>query len=407
MSTEPCHQHPRDQRLKRALVWLLDSGIQQAPGTSDAGGVWAWIDEDTRKPSYLYSEITGYFLSLCVQIHRQLADLDPGSETERRARWLGRAEAAAAWLLDCAQDKSGAILSRKYLDAQAEARDPWSFAGGRVAFFDCAMVGFGLVQLARATGEPRWLEGAERIGAYLLAQHETADHGHRFAAFDVHAGVPVAEGTRWSQHFGPFELKSALFLDSLADATQDTKYRGLLERILEYAVASQHPSGRFPTHPRGESTHLHPHCYTIEGLLYLVVARGRSELLPRVERALDWMFSTCLVGDTPLEQWSERSETVIPGTRSDALAQALRAYEIVKGLNPLSSWSWEGELGVLDQRLCRYAMDNGGTRYGADETGAKPSHLNAWAHFFRTDMEVFARLRRNGRTLAGTEFLLV
>lgn len=393
----------RRERLRRGLRWLRESGIQEVRG-DDAGGVYAWIDADSGAPSYVYSEITGYFVTLCVQIRRNLEKLGLSAE-ESADDWLARGAAAARWIVEVAQHPSGAILSRKYA-RDTEPPDPWSFSGGRVAYFDCAMVGYGLTLLHEVTGERRWLDAADRIGQYLLACHESRDGQSRYAAFDVLSGQPVPEGERWSQHFGPFEFKSACFLDSLALATGKSAYRELLERTLQVALGGQEASGRFVTHPERKSTHLHPHSYTIEGLLYMAAATGRRDLLAPACRGIDWMFRTCLVGERPLQQWSEEPARCIAGTRSDALSQALRAYEIVKSLDPSQAWDWEPQVPALYERLRSHQTPEGATSYGEDETGVKRQHRNSWCHFFRMEAELFAVLRQGDVLGLGREFAI-
>jgi len=397
MSTNVCDLERRRERLQSGLRWLRQSGIQRQGGP-DTGGVHAWLDADSGQPSYLYSEITGYFITLSMQFRRHLPAL--GLSEESADDWLERGARAARWIADVAQHPSGAILSRKY-EQEGTPPDPWSFSGGRVAYFDCAMVGYGLVLLHEASGEQRWLDSADRIGQYLLACHESKGEEVRFAVFDVRSSAPVPEGERWSQHFGPFELKSACFLDSLALATGKSSYRELLARVLHQALAGQEPSGRFITHPERRATHLHPHSYTIEGLLYLAAATGRRELLQPAARAIDWMFRTCLLTNTPVQQWSEEPALCIPGTRSDALSQALRSYEIIKALDPTLTWDWEASVPSLYERLIGFQTDDGGTSYGEDETGTKRQHRNAWCHFFRMEAELFAMLRQDKGALPG------
>jgi hypothetical protein len=394
----------RRERLRRGLRWLINSGIQVPPGQTDAGGVYAWLDAGSGEPAFLYSEITGYFTTLCVQLHRCLPGVG-GVEPELADGWLERGVAAATWLRDTAQHPTGGILSRKYPNAD-HSSDPWSFEGGRIAYFDSAMVGYGLMQLHSATGDRQWLEVADRVGQYLLRHHESADHAERYAAFDVLEMKPALEAERWSQHFGPYEVKSSYFLGSLADATGNSDYAALLRRVEEQALLGQLPEGRFATHPRGSCTHLHPHSYTIEGLLYMIATHGRTELLRVAEQALDWMFTNALALDLPLQQWATSAQHRIPGTRADALAQGLRIYEALRALGSTTEWAWEGWLGKLDARLASYETADGGTCYGEDEYGAKREHANAWVHFFRMERELFAILREQGRLAASPGFSL-
>jgi len=374
---------------------MADSGIQLPPGHPDAGGVRAWLDETPDRggePGFIYSEITGYFMTLCHQLARL-----GGHE------WVPRGERAAAWIVEHALHPSGAVLSRKYDDAARGAADPYSFENGRIALFDCAMVGFGLLQIHTLTGDRRWLDAAVRIGGFLERAFGTAI-ADRHSTFDVKTMSPVPASDRWSAHFGPFQLKCALFLDALTDATTDPAPRAFANRILAHALAAQHPSGRFPTTPSGTTTHLHPHTYTVEGLLYLGARHGRPDLVQAAAHAIDWSVTTCLGRSPQLQQWSEDAPAVIEGLRSDVLAQSLRAYELVKLLSPQTTWAWESQVPGLFGQLASFTLPSGGTSYGRDEYGPRPHHANAWCHFFAIEAQLFRALRAARR---GHESLIV
>jgi len=364
-----------------STAWLATSGIQISDGP-DAGGVRAWLDETPGKPGFIYSEITGYYMTLCAQLAR-LGD---------RA-WIARGERAATWIVERALHESGAVLSRKYDSAAGgNPTDPYSFDNGRVAFFDCAMVGFGLVEMHALTGDRRWLDAAAKIGAFVERVFGDAIAGGH-STFDAKTMTPVAAAPRWSAHFGPFELKGAMFLDALADATSDSKPRAFAERLLSFALAKQHASGRFPTMPSGNTTHLHPHTYTVEGLLYLAARRDRADLIARAAAAVDWSVTTCLAPSPQRQQWSEQPDLCIEGLRSDVLAQTLRAYEVIKLLAPATTWAWEGRIAALHAQLDTFTLPSGGTSYGRDEYGARPHHANAWCHFFAVEARLFRQLR--------------
>ena len=378
--------------LAPALDWLRTSGIQRPPGDPDAGGVHAWIDEASGTPGFLYSEITGYFMTLCVH----LARLQPGAD------WLARASAAASWIVDRAMTPEGAVLARKYADAASDHADPYSFTNRRVLFFDTAMVGYGLVLTARATGDERWRAAARRAADFVLRAFEV--NRERFAAFDLSTGTPTPHGPRWSQDFGSFQLKGAYFLRALADdvGAGGAPYRDLCDRILEASLSSQRPDGRFPTDRAGDATHLHPHTYTIEGLLGLAANWGRTDVLPAVARAIDWSFRTCLRPDRPMQQWADTPGKVISGLRSDVVAQSLRAQALYRCLVPGASWAWERDLPAVWQWLDQFQLPSGGLSYGLDEHGKRSTHANAWCQMFAIE----ARLAAAGAWAPGTPLIL-
>ena len=376
------------------LDWLARSGVQIAEGP-DAGGVRAWLDETPGPPGFIYSEITGYFITLCCQLAR-------GGD---RA-WIGRAERAATWIVERAMLPTGAVLSRKYEQSpERAAADPYSFENGRVAFFDCAMVGFGLVELHTATGNARWLEAATAIGGFLDRAFGSApEDGH--STFDAPTMAPVPAAPRWSSHFGPFELKGAMFLDALATATGAAAPRAFVDRLIGLALSRQHASGRFPTMPAGDTTHLHPHTYTIEGLLYLAARHDRQDLVQAAARGIDWTVTTCLARTPQLQQWSEQPDLRIEGLRSDVLAQTLRAYEVIKLLSPQTTWSWEPQIAALHAQLDTFTLPSGGTPYGRDEYGPRTGHANAWCHFFAVEAKLFRALRASGTPLDAATLIL-
>jgi hypothetical protein len=378
--------------LAPALSWLRTSGIQRRAGDPDAGGVHAWIDEAAGTPGFLYSEITGYFMTLCVH----LARLQP------REDWLARATAAATWIVERAMTPDGAVLARKYADAAGDRADPYSFTNRRVLFFDLAMVGYGLVLTARATGDDRWRAAARRAADFALRAFEV--NGERFAAFDLASSTPTPHGPRWSQDFGSFQVKGAYFLSALAEdlGASGAPYRALCDRILTAALSSQRPDGRFPTDRAGDATHLHPHTYTIEGLLGLAANGGRADVLPAVGRALDWSFQTCLRPDAPMQQWAETPGKVIAGLRSDVVAQSLRAHALYRALVPDAAWPWERDLPAVWQWLDGFRLPSGGLSYGLDEHGKRSAHANAWCQMFAIE----ARIAAAGAWAAGTPLIL-
>lgn len=388
--TTSVHATPRGPSAAE-LDWLAHSNIQIAEGP-DAGGVRAWLDEAPGPPGFIYSEITGYFITLCCQLARQ------GDRA-----WIGRGERAATWLVEHAMHPSGAVLSRKYDQARERAAsDPYSFENGRIALFDCAMVGFGLVELHTLTGDARWLDAANALARFLDRAFGSApDDGH--STFDAATMTAVPAAPRWSSHFGPFELKCGMFLDALASVTGAAAPRAFVDRMVSLALARQHASGRFPTMPAGDTTHLHPHTYTIEGLLYLAARHDRHDLLQAAARAVDWSVTSCLARTPQLQQWSEQPALCIEGLRSDVLAQTLRAYEVIKLLAPATTWGWESQIPALHAQLDTFTLPSGGTAYGRDEYGARAGHANAWCHMFAVEAKLFRARRASGTPFDAAE----
>lgn len=378
--------------LERELDWLRQSGVQSAQG-----GLHAWVNEDTGSRGPLYPEVTGYFISLCVDLARH----------DRRRGWLGRAEGAAGWLLEHGIDASGAVLGRLYEPADSGQGDPFSATTGRVRLLDCAVVGSGLIALYEATADPRWLEAAIRIGDFALNVFESPDRQRRYAAYDLAKKEPVPGGPEWYGHHGPQHLKALAFFDVLSRYHRTVDCAELVDRTLEAALASQGADGRFPTSDNGAATHLHPHFYAVEGLLHLVAVRGRASLVDPAARAVGWAFRTCLLGEPQLQRWSCEPGGSLEGWRSDAVAQGLRAYHALKLLEPDRAWPWEHRLGEVSSGLEMFRTPSGGTSLGLDHDTPSARRANAWAHFFRIQAKLFASQRQAGPTFDPAHFVLV
>ncbi|NRA32697.1 MAG: hypothetical protein HRU17_05085 [Polyangiaceae bacterium] len=372
--------------LQVQLDWLQNSGIQ-IPDGDDIGGVYAWIDEAAAKPSFIYPEITGYYATLCCHLAAHQPD----------AGWIDRARSACDWILRVAQEEgSGAILGRKYVDDPTGAEsDIYAFEHRLTLFFDAVMVGYGLCSTFDATGDQRYLDAAIRVGDTCLELFESDGGQVRHAVYDLNKQAAVPSGPRWSAHFASFEMKGVMFLESLAKQSERPEYAAMAERMLVAALETQQESGRFPTDGSQAATHLHPHCYTLEGLLWLVSNRDRRELLPHIRRGIAWAFENCLLIENRIQQWSEQPDLVIRGVRTDTVSQVFRAYHLTKMLDIDASWSWEGQLEPLYEKLSSFGTDSGATIYGEDEYGKKLSHSNSWCHMFRVEMLVYRQLRES------------
>lgn len=376
-------------RLDRLLGWLKDAPLQEHSG-ADAGGVYAWIDEASGRRPYLYSEITGYFMTLAVQ----LARARPGEA----GYWLHRARAAADWILDVALLPDGALLSRKYPDRAAGADDPYSFENGVSAFFDCAMVGYGLLNVHGFAHERRYLEAAVRLADFCLRAFESPDRRTRYALYGTRQGAPLAPGPRWSSSWGPFAVKCAMFFHTLYRYTGDARYAAFVERITVDALRVQNTAGGFGTGMNRDVVPLHPHNYAVEGLLYLAAHGLRDDLHGTIHRAVDFSFARGMDGDDgPLQQIADNPADRIAGIRSDVLAQSLRTYYVAKLIESRFEWSWERNVERYVQMLDACTLASGGTAYGEDEYGPRRLHANAWCHFFNVEMRLYRQ-----RCLCGT-----
>lgn len=360
------------QEVLRLSEWTAASGIQQAQG-SDRGGVWAWHDISNGERSFLYTEITGYFLTHACNLAQFSGD----------DVWLQRARNAARWICDVAMTESGLLLTRKY--PRRGTNDPFDFIYRRVVFFDNCMAAYGLLRLGRVTGENCWLDAASGIAAAAAAAFTDRDNRLDCAVVDLSTGRPLANRDHWSLHPGSFHLKCAMLFEELDGIVPGCRYRELATGLLELSMTARCTDGSYLTSPVAGETHLHPLCYTIEGLLSLGHSRADSVLLEHATSALESIFSQMLMPPDRLEHVRPAANSYCGvRLRSDAVAQTIRAYYLACLLQPGWGGQFSAQAEQLHSALNCFELD-GGTSYGLGENLRCVPHANAWCHFFRTE----------------------
>ncbi|MEQ8767651.1 MAG: hypothetical protein RL885_27355 [Planctomycetota bacterium] len=385
---------PRHDWLERPLHWLASSNIQSLH-PPHRGGVRAWIDERSGEPAYWYPEITGYFVTLCVKLVR----------SGREEPWASRARLAAEWLECSALDESGAVLGRIYDDERDARADSRSRLHGRTYLFNCGTVGLGFLALHELTAERRWLDAAGRVARACL---EMFAAGGRFAAgYDLRRRIPLF-GDKWSEHFGAFQLKASMFLGELGRQSGDRELLRFAEHALESTLALQEEDGRFPTDASGLHTHLHPHFYATEGLLWLARRQGRHDLIRRCRMAVDWALRRCLDRADPIQEWSANGTPPLHGVRSDTLLQALRAREMLLWIDPREEPAETRAAWARVEAICDgLRLPSGAMAYGRDEHGDKQAHANSWCTFFAIDLGLTRESRATAQRCPTSEFLII
>ena len=191
--------------LLAGLRWLNSSGIQD-----ESGGVSRYYRHQTAQPiepQPISTAVTGYFIRALLW-----ADRFSGDEPSERARLAGR------FLLEQSFDLSREVFPFEH---PMGAGPPASLA----YFFDCGMTIRGLLQLAKATEDPSYIECAERCGLVLSTRMATVDGGF-FALFDIDNDRSFTDSGSWSVQAEVHQLKVGLAFLELFEATG----RGEVER---------------------------------------------------------------------------------------------------------------------------------------------------------------------------------
>ncbi len=360
----------QNDAITLAKNWLLRSGIQEDKGPQK-GGFNAWFDMDSRKYSYVYSEITGYGITTLLYIKDVFGE-----------NVSDKAGCAADWIREKAMHPSGGVRTRQYLNEMDES-ELYSFESEVIYAFDCGMVLYGLVNLYKECSKEDHLELAKKLADFLLNTMRKKD-GLFTPIFNAKTGVKENFHVKWSTESGSYHAKLALGLVDMFDVTGDDKYEKAAITLCENALGFQEKSGRFITSKAEGSTHLHPHSYSAEGLLYTGLFFGRKDLVEAAARAVRWALDRQTPDGGIFKKYS--GDTFVRFYRTDTLAQILRLGVILYNLGVLEK-SYLPRLSLLRNILLSFQhsggdVQKGGFYYGFKLTGERPAHINSWCSMF-------------------------
>src|SRR3989338_6259122 len=345
--------------------WILDSGIQNTNG-SHAGGFNGWYDIDKKNYPFVYSEITGYGITTLIFLN----SLAPNPV------FLNRAEIAAKWIIDSAMHGCGGVKTRAYNTSHDKL---YSFENNVLFVFDNGMVLSGLVNLYNSTKKDAYLKAAIFVGNFLLSTQK--NDGFFYAAYDANNDIKIDNQDKWSSQSGSYHAKLAIGLIDLYNATKDEAFRDSALRICNASLKLQEKNGRFITQQNEKSTHMHPHCYSAEGLIYTGSAIGENKFIQSAANAIKWALENQLPNGGVTCKFIDGK--FVAHERSDTLAQVLRLSLYLKSIGLIEH---DEKIESFKNRLLDFQKmdgDNvGGFFYGTELDGTKRNHINSWCSMF-------------------------
>jgi uncharacterized protein YyaL (SSP411 family) len=382
------------ERLRRAQVlaeeWLLSSPQYFGSSVASGGAFRSWYDTTTGRYIYASAEVTGYGITMLVEM----------AQRQDHDCLLARACSAVEWLERQAFDPRQDCVWGRY-DLSTAKPTPWSHT------FDQAMVVNGLANFSRATGDAGSLEMAERLGRKLLSLQ------------DRNGGLPTYfpvsrpdNGGRWSARRGAFLVKVAQGLLNLHDMTGATEFADGAIRLCDWALRWQDQQGMFGFEAgEGKRGNLffHPHCYAIEGLMVAGLYLGHETYLAASQRGLQAMLEHQLPGGG--FPWSLVDGRLNPNPRSDVVAQFVRLMSLTPSVE-LSREAWIAANRALT-RLLSFQQTEGGPEvrgaflFGSHEDGHLAPHANTWCTMFAIQALRFYLRRVGGANPATSPFLWV
>jgi len=360
--------------IEAAANWILHSGIQNISADKKInGGFNCWFNLDKKNYPFTYSEITGYGITTLLYLYKRT----------KNKKFLDRAAIAAEWITTAAMESSGAVKTRYYYD-KTDANPTYSFDNKIIYAFDTGMVLNGMINLFKTTKSEKFLDAAIKIAEFLLTMQKS--DGTFFSMHDANTGRSYNADDKWSATSGSYHAKISIGLLNVFEATNDNKFKSSAEKICKASIKSQKSDGRFAS--LNNTTHLHPHSYSIEGLTYAHNFFTHHKFINSAVAAIGWALSKQLSSGGLSTSFSGKIDT---NERTDILAQVLRMATFMIRQDYLSD-DYKENLLKLKNRLLQFQNNSephaGGFFYGY-EAGTKINHINSWCSMFGLQALVF------------------
>lgn len=356
------------------LAWLRSSGIQ-----NPSGGYHSWFDQTTGEYPFLYSEVTGYQVTLAAW---RAARGDGGALEEG-----GR---AVAWLASAVQPTPGAFRCLEPLSESAKTMAK----ADRLYTFDAGIILQGLVAHHVATGDRLALETALATGEWLLEHVDEAGNFTPWPTFGSSGGWQEAPAD-WSTRPGVHHAKIGIGLAALGDLTGDRRYTDAAVASCLAALELQDPTGRFVTNPVTDSTNIHPHSYAAEALWAVGSATGRDDFIAASALATRWALEVTDEAGFPPRRWTP-GEPAVRHPRVDGVAQVLRLASLHSLASSPEAQRVKANLLTHQVLASEEPRVHGGFSFGASSWGAPLPHVNVWVTAFAVQALV---LSEEGPTL--------
>ena len=279
--------------------------------------------------------------------------------------------------------ESGAIKTRYYYDGKKSDKN-YSFQGKIVKSFDNGIVLSGLSNLYQFSSQENYYFVSKKM-ADLILKMQRKD-GLLYPDYDLKNNKLKEGYDKWSSQSGSFHVKIILGLINFSKYSNDKKYEDVARKLCDKVLEFQKEDGRFVTYKEG-NTHLHPHCYSAEGLLFAGWYFKEQKYINAAVKATEWLL------DNQMENGGIPSLYVnnefIKSERADILAQTLRLAVMFLNNNLLNS-KYKKNVEKLARRLLQFQYLKDGSQKGGFFFGIQEFYHKVFLQFlhisFRYDV---------------------
>jgi rhamnogalacturonyl hydrolase YesR len=254
--------------FEKAKSWLINSGIVISDFSDEnSGSVHSFYDEKKNEFSFIYPEITGYFLSTL----RFLYNLEKNND------YLKNGQQTSDWLIKLNQDNGGIIQGIYNSQIQNLSYS-----------FDTAICAKGLLDYFLISNEKKYLESAKTLT--LQIEHFLESDGMLKPLKNLSTDKFEENSKIWYKQKGCLHIKNCIPFFQLYKITNDVTFlkKGIL--ICDTFSKYQNDDGSINLHINDNTINLHTLCYALEGLFYAYYVTKNKKYLESVKNALIWVI---------------------------------------------------------------------------------------------------------------------
>ena len=266
---------------KTAIHWLINSGIQEKDTDSPGyGGFYQSYNARTQRYNFIYSEITGYGISLLCNLF----------SWTQEPHFLTMAKHAAQYLLTAQfrgenRDIYGAFrYGAGWQGTLKRANEFYSF--------DNAVCISGMIDIYNLTNDNRYLDAALLAGNWLVKKAQYSDGAFR-SMYDLNQRGFDHNKLKniWYEDRACLNAKNTIGLLKLYAACKKETFKKSATRVGNWVLGLQNPDGSIRVNEKKSYIFTHAHCYATEGLLFLYSMTGAKKYRQAGLSAAEWLLS--------------------------------------------------------------------------------------------------------------------
>lgn len=345
--------------------WLISSGLFVSDNNSNhSGAVYSFYDEKSNDYSFLYPEITGYFISTMKFLH----------SLESNDQYTKYAKSSSDWLIS---------IYRKYGSLVQGIKN--DFPTSNLSYsFDTAICAKGLLDYYELSNDEKYLSYAKNMIDDLIDQFIESD-GSVIPLKDITTNTPAQDNSVWYKQKGCLHIKTAMPFFQISQYVDESNFLKIGKKICDSISKYQNSDGSIRLHESSKIINLHTLSYALEGLVYGYNFTKDDQYLVLIKNSLDWCLNQ-ISNDGSIQLWHNskyHSKAAYP------IAQLIRILVLVNGIEKNSQYKDKIEI-LYNFLLSLQASDNSITinggfyeEYYKSFFGWKKRHrINSWTSMF-------------------------